>query len=156
MAGLVVINLSGFSEALQPSAQPNFERLLASGSKAIAFVGSQTVPALTNLLLSHRDALLAEVRYTVPAEELSLLRHSPMPPSAEIFPSTRLDTALSKARAASNDALVHKALHPPPPDPKTTCPRQWTVEPSIQVGRHFRKVSTNSPSSAATVPEQPG
>ena len=105
--------VSGFSEALQPSAQPNFERLLASGSKAIAFVGSQAVPALTNLLLSRRDALLAEVRYTVPAEELSLLRHSPLPPAAAIFPSARLDTALSKARAASNDALVHKALHPP-------------------------------------------
>ena len=105
--------VSGFSEALQPSAQSNFKRLLASGSKAIAFVGSQTVPALTNLLLSHSDALLAEVRYTVPAEELSLLRHSPLPPAAEILPSSRLDTALSKARAASNDALVHKALHPP-------------------------------------------
>ena len=30
-----------------------------------------------------------------------------------IFPSTLLDTALNKARVASNDALVHKALHPP-------------------------------------------
>ena len=105
--------VSGFSEALQPSAQPNFERILSSGSKAIAFVGSQAVPALTNLLLSRRDALLAKVRYTVPAEELSLLRHSPLPPAVAIFPSTLLDTALNKARAASNDALVHKALHPP-------------------------------------------
>ena len=105
--------ISGLSEALHPSAQPNFERILASGSKAIAFVGSQAVPALTNLLLSRRDALLAEVRYTVPAEELSLLRNSPLPPAAAIFPSTLLDTELSKARAASNDALVHKALHPP-------------------------------------------
>ena len=104
--------ISGFSEALHPSVQPNFERILASGPKAIAFVGSQAVPALTNLLLSRRDALLAEVRYTVPAEELSLLRLSPLPPAVAIFPSTLLDTALSKARAASNDALVHKALHP--------------------------------------------
>ena len=99
--------VSGFSEALRPSAQANFERILLSGSKAIAFV-----PALANLLLSRRDSLLAEVRYTVPTEELSLLRHSPLPPAAVIFPSTLLDTAFNKARAASNDAVVHKALHP--------------------------------------------
>ena len=104
--------VSGFSEALHPSAQANFERILSSGSKAIVFVGSQAGPALANLLLSRSDSLLAEVRYTVPAEELSLLRHSPLPPAAAIFPSTLLDTALNKARAASNDALVHKALHP--------------------------------------------
>ena len=30
--------------------------------------------------------LLTEVRSTVPAEELSLLRHSPLPPAAAIFP----------------------------------------------------------------------
>ena len=65
--------VSGFREALHPSAQANFERILSSGSKALAFVGSQAVPALANLLLSHRDSLLAEVRSTVPAEELSLL-----------------------------------------------------------------------------------
>ena len=104
--------VSGFSEALHPSAQANFERILSSGSKAISFVGSQAIPALANLLLSRRDLLLAEVRYTVPTEELSLLRHSPLPPAAAIFPSTLLDTALNKARTASNDALVHKALHP--------------------------------------------
>ena len=101
--------VSAFREALHPSARANFERILSSGSKALAFVGSQAVPALTNLLLSRRDSLLAEVRSTVPAEELSLLRHSPLPPAVAIFPTTLLDTA----RAASNDALVHKALHAP-------------------------------------------
>ena len=126
--------VSGFSEALQPSARPNFERLLVSGSKAIAFVGSQTVPALTNLLLSHRDTLLAEFRYTVPVEELALLRHSPMPPSAEIFPSTRLDTALSKARAASNNALVHKALQHPPPPPKRPAQGNGRSNPTYRSG----------------------
>ena len=105
--------VSGFREALYPSVQANFESILSSGSKALAFVGSQAVPALANLLLSRQDSLLAEVRSTVPAEELSFLRHSPLPPAAAIFPSTLLDTALNKARAASNDALVHKALHPP-------------------------------------------
>ena len=105
--------MSGFREALHPSAQTNFKRILSSGSKAPAFVGSQAVPALANLLLSRRDSLLAEVRSTVPTEELSLLRHSPLPPAAAIFLSTLLDTALNKVRAASNDALVHKALHSP-------------------------------------------
>ena len=35
--------VSGFSEALHLSVQANFERILSSGSKAIAFVGSQAV-----------------------------------------------------------------------------------------------------------------
>ena len=43
----------------------------------------------------------------------------------------------------------------PSPDPKTTCPRQWTVKPNLQVRRLFRKVSTDSPSSAVTTPVQP-
>ena len=43
----------------------------------------------------------------------------------------------------------------PPPDPETTCPRQWTVEPNLQVRRLFRKVSTDSTSSAVTAHEQP-
>ena len=40
----------------------------------------------------------------------------------------------------------------PTPHPKTTCPRQWTVEPNLQVRRLFRKVSTDSSSSAVTAP----
>ena len=103
--------VSGFREALHPSAQAKFERLLSSGSKTLAFMGSQTVPALANLMLSQRDSPLAEVRSTVPTEELSLLRHSPLPTSTAIFPSTLLDTALSKACTASNDDLVFKVLH---------------------------------------------
>ena len=43
----------------------------------------------------------------------------------------------------------------PTPDPKATCPRQWTVKPNLQVRRFFRKVFTDSPSSAVTAPEQP-
>ena len=116
--------VSGFREVLHPSAQPNFERILSSGSKVLAFVSSQAVPALANLLLSRRDSLLTEVRATVPTEELSLLRHSPLPPAAAIFPSTLLDTVLNKARAASNDALVHKALHPPPHSEATSTGQQ--------------------------------
>ena len=106
-----LFTVSGFCETLYPSAQANFERILSSGSKALAFVGSQMVPALANLLLFRRDSLLTEVRSTVPAEELSLLRLSPLPASVAIFPPTLLDTTLNKARIASNDALVRKALH---------------------------------------------
>ena len=49
--------VSGFHEALHPSAQANFKRILSSGSKALAVVGSQAVPALANLLLSRLDSL---------------------------------------------------------------------------------------------------
>ena len=70
-----------------------------SGAKSFEFLGSQTTPVLANLVLLRRDSLLSDVRSTVPAEEL--------------FPTILLDTALGKTHAASNDALVHKALHPP-------------------------------------------
>ena len=64
-------------------------------------------------MLLRRDSLLADVRSTVPSEELSRLRHAPLPNSSALFPLGRLDTALSMARAALNDALIHKALHLP-------------------------------------------
>ena len=85
---------------------------MVSGAKSFEFLGSQTTPVLANLVLLRRDSLLSDVRSTVPAEELSRLRHAPLPPSA-LFPTILLDTALGKTHAASNDALVHKALHPP-------------------------------------------
>ena len=114
--------ISVFREALHPSAQADFERILSSGSKVLAFVGSQAVPALANLLLSRRDSLLAEVQSTVPAEELSLLRHSPLPPAAAIFPTTLLDTALNKARAA-----------PPPPPPPQYSEATSTGQQQVQL-----------------------
>ena len=104
--------MSKFGESLPEEAQANFQRLVVSGSKAPEFLGSQTVPALTNLMLLRRDSLLTDVCSTVPSEELSRLRHAPLPNSSALFPPGRLDTALSKARATSSDALVHKALHP--------------------------------------------
>ena len=71
--------------SLSDEARANFEQLLVSGSKTLEFLGSQAVLALGNLVLSRRDSLLADVRSTVPAEELSLLRHTPLPTSAGIF-----------------------------------------------------------------------
>ena len=86
---------------------------MLSGSRALEFLGSQGVAALGNLVLSHRDSLLLDVHSTVPAEEVARLRHAPLPSSASLFPPPLLETALVKMRAASNDALVQKTLHPP-------------------------------------------
>ena len=86
---------------------------MVSGAKSLEFLGSQTTPVLANLVLLWRDSLLLDVRSTVPAEELSRLRHALLPPSSALFPLTLLDTALSKTLTTSNGALVHKALHPP-------------------------------------------
>ena len=105
--------MSKFGESLPEDTHSNFQRLIVSGAKTLEFVASQTTTVLTNLLLLRRDALLSEVRSSVPTEELSRFRHAPVPSSSALFPPTLLDTALNKARAASNDALVHKALHPP-------------------------------------------
>ena len=49
----------------------------------------------------------------VPAEEVARLRYSPLPEMVSIFPSPLLDSALTKMRAAANDALVQRTLHPP-------------------------------------------
>ena len=77
------------------------------------FLASQGCTALGNLVLSRRDSLLADVRSTVPAEELARLRYSPLPETVTLFPSSLLDSALTKMRAAANDALVQRTLHPP-------------------------------------------
>ena len=69
--------------------------------------------ALGNLVLSRQDSLLADVRSTVPAEEVTRLRYSPLPEMVSIFPSPLLDSVLTKMRAAANDAVVQRTLHPP-------------------------------------------
>ena len=43
---------------------------MMSGSRALEFLASQGCTALGNLVLSRRDALLADVRGTVPVEEV--------------------------------------------------------------------------------------
>ena len=80
-----------------------------SGSRALEFLASQGCSTLGNLVLARRDALLADVRGTVPAEEVARLKYSPLPQSAAIFPNALLDSALLKMR----DALVQRTLHPP-------------------------------------------
>ena len=103
----------GYRDLLPIESRADFERLMMSGSRALEFLASQGCTALGNLVLSRRDALLADVRSTVPAEEVARLRYSPLPLSASIFPHALLDSALLKMRAAASDALVQRTLHPP-------------------------------------------
>ena len=103
----------GFRDLLPLESRADFERLMMSGSRSLEFLASQGCTALGNLVLSRRDALLADVRGMVPVEEVARLRYSPLPLSAAIFPHTLLDSALLKMRAAASDALVQRTLHPP-------------------------------------------
>ena len=103
----------GYRDLLPVESRADFERLMMSGSRALEFLASQGCTTLGNLVLSRRDALLADVRSTVPAEEVARLRYSPLPLSASIFPHALLDSALLKMRAAASDALVQRTLHPP-------------------------------------------
>ena len=103
----------GFRDHLPIEVHDDFERLMISGSRALEFLASQGCTTLGNLVLARRDALLADVRDTVPAEEVARLRYSPLPQSAAIFPHALLDSALLKMRAAASDALVQRTLHPP-------------------------------------------
>ena len=102
----------GFRDHLPVEVRADFERLMISGSRALEFLASQGCTTLGNLVLARRDALLADVRGTVPAEEVARLRYSPLPQSAAIFPHALLDSALLKMCAAASDALVQRTLHP--------------------------------------------
>ena len=103
----------GFRDHLPIEVRADFERLMISGSRALEFLASQGCTTLGNLVLARRDALLADVRGTVPVEEVARLRYSPLPQTASIFPHALLDSALLKMRAAASDALVQRTLHPP-------------------------------------------
>ena len=102
-----------FRESLPVEVRADFERLILSGSRALEFLASQGITALGNLVLSRQDSLLADVCSTVPAEEVVCLRYSPLPETVSIFPSPLPDSALTKMRAAVNDALIQRTLHPP-------------------------------------------
>ena len=54
-----------------------------------------------------------DVWSTVLVEEVARLRYAALPSSSGLFPSPLLDSAPSKIRAASNDTLVQRTLHPP-------------------------------------------
>ena len=78
----------GFRDHLPIEVRADFERLMISGSRALEFLASQGCTTLGNLVLARRDALLAHVRGTVPAEEVARLRYSPLPQTVSIFPPT--------------------------------------------------------------------
>ena len=103
----------GFREHMPVEVRADFDWLILSGSRALEFLASQGCTALGNLVLSRRDSLLAVIRSTVPAEEVACLRYSPLPETVSIIPSPLLDSVLTKMRAAANDALVQRTLHPP-------------------------------------------
>ena len=103
----------GFRDHLPVEVRADFERLMISGSRALEFLASQCCTTLGNLVLARRGSLLADVRSTVPAEEVARLRYSPLPETAPLFPHPLLDSALLKMRAAASDALVQRTLHPP-------------------------------------------
>ena len=102
-----------FREHLPDEVCADFERLILSGSRALEFLASQGCTPLGNLVLSRPDSLLADVHSMVPVEEVERLRYSPLPETVALFPSSLLDSALTKMRAAANDALVQRTLHPP-------------------------------------------
>ena len=146
-----------FREHLLDEVHADFELLIFSGSRALEFLASQGCTALGNLVLSRRDSLLADVRSTVPAEEVARLRYSPLPETVSLFPSPLLDSASTKMRAAVNDALVQRNLHPPriPRKPAATggsagSSASGSVEASSSVARPAQKqTSSSSPSGQA-------
>ena len=116
----------GFREHLPDEVHADFERLMLSGSRALEFLASQGCTALGNLVLARRDSLLADVRSTVPAEEVARLRYSPLPETVSLFPNALLDSALIKMRAAANDALVQR-ISPSSQNSSEAC-GGWSVD----------------------------
>ena len=64
------LSTCGFREHLPDKVRADFKRLMLFGSRTLEFLASQGCTALGNLVLSRRDALLADVRSTVPVEEV--------------------------------------------------------------------------------------
>ena len=142
--------MGGFREHLPDEVRAEFERLMLSGSRALEFLASQGCTALGNLVLSRRDALLADVRSTVPLEEVARLRYSPLPETIALFPSALLDSALSKMRVAANDALVQRTLHPPRIPRKPAAAGQSAGSSASASGRASSSGARPAPKQAAS------
>ena len=113
LAGLVAFHLWVFPGAFTRRSPWQLRTVDAFWVESLEFLGAQGVTALANLALSHRDSLLLDARSMVPAEEVTRLRYAALTSSSGILPSLLLDSALTKMRAVSNDALVQRTLHPP-------------------------------------------
>ena len=140
----------GYRDLLPVEARADFERLMMPGSRALEFLASQGCTALGNLVLSRRDALLADVRSTVPAEEVARLRYSPLPQSAAIFPHALLDSALLKMRAAASDALVQRTLHPPRIPRKPAASGQASGSTTARSGQASTSGAAHTPKQSAS------
>ena len=140
----------GYRDLLPVEARADFERLMMSGSRALEFLASQGCTALGNLVLSRRDALLADVRSTVPAEEVARLRYSPLPQSAAIFPHALLDSALLKMRAAASDALVQRTLHLPRIPRKPAASGQASGSTTARSGQASTSGAAQTPKQSAS------
>ena len=140
----------GYRDLLPIEARADFERLMMSGSRALEFLASQGCTALGNLVLSRRNALLADVRSTVPAEEVARLRYSPLPQSAAIFPHALLDSALLKMRATASDALVQRTLHPPWIPRKPAASGQASGSSTARLGQASTSGAAQTPKQSAS------
>ena len=140
----------GYRDLLPIEARTDFERLMMSGSRALEFLASQGCTTLGNLVLSRRDALLGDVRSTVPAEEVARLRYSPLPQSAAIFPHALLDSALLKMRAAASDALVQRTLHPPRIPRKPAASGQASGSTTARSGQASTSGAAQTPKQSAS------
>ena len=81
----------GFREHMPVEVHADFERFILSGLRALESLASQGCTALGNLVLSRLDSLLADVRSTVLAEEVALLRYSPLPETVYSYPKEGRD-----------------------------------------------------------------
>ena len=145
-----LLTCGGYRDLLPVEARADFERLMMSGSRALEFLASQGCTTLGNLVLSRRDALLADVRSTVPAEEVARLRYSPLPQSASIFPHALLDSALLKMRAAASDALVQRTLHPPRIPRKPAASGQASGSTTARSGQASTSGAAQTPKQSAS------
>ena len=139
----------GFQEHMPYEVRADFERLILSGLRALEFLASQGCTAVGSLVLLRQDSLLADVRSTMPAEEVARLRYSPLSETVSIFPSPLLDSALNKMLAAANNALVQRTLHPPriPQKPADAGGSAGSAQVSSAGARPAQKqASTSSPS----------
>ena len=141
---------AGYRDLLPVEARADFERLMMSGSRALEFLASQGCTTLGKLVLSRRDALLADIRSTVPAEEVARLRYSPLPQSASIFPHALLDSALLKVRAAASDALVQRTLHPPRIPRKPAASGQASGSTTARSGQASTSGAAQTPKQSAS------
>ena len=87
-----------------------FHRVVVSGGRTLNYVARHNVGSYTNLLLLHRDKLIKDFIPQVPTEEVFGLRNAELPSVPLVFPPDLTTSATGKKRAASQDALVMRAL----------------------------------------------